>query len=112
MAERIALTHHERWDGSGYPEGLRGEEIPLGARIVAVADVFDALTHARPYKEAWAVKEAVAEIFHQAGQHFDPNVVSSFSRLEHVTLLSQATDWEPPRERLPIRSQKLVPADA
>jgi putative two-component system response regulator len=107
-AERIALTHHERWDGGGYPGGLCGEGIPLAGRIVAVADVFDALTHARPYKEAWAVKEAVAEIFHQAGRHFDPDVVKAFARLEHVELLSQPTDWEPPRERPPIRSQDPV----
>ena len=57
MAEEIALTHHERWDGSGYPRGLRGEEIPLGGRICAVSDVFDALVSSRPYKPAWPIDE-------------------------------------------------------
>jgi response regulator RpfG family c-di-GMP phosphodiesterase/Tfp pilus assembly protein PilF len=75
MAENIARAHHERWDGSGYPAGLSGEAIPLVARIVAVADVFDALVHSRPYKEAWKLERALAEIAAQAGQHFDPNVV-------------------------------------
>lgn len=75
MAESIARAHHERWDGSGYPAGLSGEAIPLVARIVAVADVFDALVHTRPYKEAWNLDRALAEIASQAGRHFDPNVV-------------------------------------
>jgi putative two-component system response regulator len=87
LAERIALTHHERWDGRGYPEGLSGEEIPLEGRIVAVADVFDALTHERPYKQAWPVQEAVAEVVSQAGRQFDPRVVDAFSGLEHRGLL-------------------------
>lgn len=78
MAEEIALAHHERWDGSGYPEGLSGDTIPLMGRIVAVADVFDALTHRRPYKEAWTVGAAVAEITAQSGRQFDPDVVSAF----------------------------------
>jgi HD-GYP domain-containing protein (c-di-GMP phosphodiesterase class II) len=78
MAEVIALTHHERWDGSGYPAGLAGEDIPLVGRIVAVADVFDALTHARPYKEAWPVAEAIAEIRGEVGGQFDPAVVNAF----------------------------------
>ncbi|MEX0893295.1 MAG: HD domain-containing phosphohydrolase [Gemmatimonadota bacterium] len=75
MAESIALTHHERWDGTGYPRGLRGEEIPLEGRIVAVADVFDALTHVRPYKAAWSRKRALAEITAQRGRQFDPRIV-------------------------------------
>jgi HD-GYP domain-containing protein (c-di-GMP phosphodiesterase class II) len=78
MAERIALTHHERWDGGGYPFGLSGADIPLVGRIVAVADVFDALTHSRPYKEAWPVGDAIAEIRFQAGKQFDPAVVDAF----------------------------------
>ena len=78
MAETIARTHHERWDGSGYPHGLKGEEIPLAGRIVAVADVFDALTSERPYKRAWGVDAAVAEIEGLAGKHFDPRVVAAF----------------------------------
>ncbi|WP_216323378.1 diguanylate cyclase [Deinococcus aestuarii] len=75
MAEEIALTHHERWDGSGYPRGLRGSAIPVTGRIVAVADVFDALTSERPYKEAWAVEDALAEIRRLSGVHFDAEVV-------------------------------------
>ena len=77
-AETIAISHHERWDGSGYPAGLSGEDIPPAGRIVAVADVFDALTHDRPYKKAWTVEEAVAEIKDQRGRQFDPAVVEAF----------------------------------
>jgi putative two-component system response regulator len=75
MAEQIALTHHEKWDGSGYPAGLAGDAIPIVGRIVAVADVFDALTHSRPYKPAWSTPDALAEITSQAGRHFDPDVL-------------------------------------
>jgi putative two-component system response regulator len=75
MAEEIALFHHERWDGMGYPCGLQGDEIPLTARIVAVADTFDALIHARPYKEAWEVTEAIAELERGRSYQFDPDVV-------------------------------------
>jgi putative two-component system response regulator len=78
MAQRIALTHHERWDGTGYPKGLAGEAIPLEGRIVAVSDVFDALLHERPYKRAWPFEEAVAEIEAQRGRQFDPDVVDGF----------------------------------
>lgn len=76
-AEVIAYTHHERWDGTGY-HGLAGEDIPLEGRIVAVADVFDALTSERPYKHAWPVDEALAAIKSQAGRQFDPAVVAAF----------------------------------
>jgi putative two-component system response regulator len=78
VAEQVALTHHEKWDGSGYPNGLAGEEIPMAGRIVAVADVFDALTHVRPYKAAWSRADAIAEITGHAGGHFDPRVVEAF----------------------------------
>ncbi|MFV0886961.1 HD domain-containing phosphohydrolase [Metapseudomonas otitidis] len=78
MAQRIALTHHEKWDGSGYPNGLAGEGIPIEGRIVAIADVFDALTSERPYKQAWPVEEAVAFLRDQSGQHFDPDLVELF----------------------------------
>ena len=78
MAAEIALTHHERWDGSGYPRGLRGEAIPLPGRIVAVADVWDALTHQRPYKQPWPAATAEAEIRRQSGSQFDPAVVTAF----------------------------------
>jgi len=77
LAEEIALTHHERWDGQGYPRGLSGEQIPLSGRIVAVADVFDALTQARPYKRAWTPQEAMREITEQTGTHFDPQVIET-----------------------------------
>ncbi|HEY8483230.1 MAG TPA: HD domain-containing phosphohydrolase [Longimicrobiales bacterium] len=78
LAKEIAQTHHERWDGAGYPRGLKGEEIPLSGRIVAVADAFDALTHERSYKAAWSVEEAIAEIRQQSGRQFDPRVVEAF----------------------------------
>jgi two-component system response regulator RpfG len=81
----IALNHHERFDGKGYPNGLKGEEIPLIARVVAVADVFDALVSARPYKQAWESDEAVAYIQQQAGTHLDPECVDAFvSRLDEI----------------------------
>jgi putative two-component system response regulator len=78
LAEEIALTHHESWDGNGYPRGLCGEEIPICGRIVSVADVFDALTHVRAYKRAWRIEDALAEITHQSGTKFDPAVVAAF----------------------------------
>jgi putative two-component system response regulator len=78
LGREIALTHHERWDGSGYPHGLRGERIPLSGRIVSLADVFDALIHDRPYKHAWPVEWAVTEITAQQGRQFDPDVVDAF----------------------------------
>ena len=78
MATVIAASHQERWDGSGYPAHLSGESIPLVGRVVAVADVFDALTHDRPYKSAWPAAEAVAEIERMAGYDFDPRVVAAF----------------------------------
>ena len=78
LCERISLYHHERWDGAGYPHGLRGDEIPIEARIVAVADVFDALTHVRPYKPAWSVADALAELRRHSGTQFDPEVVAAF----------------------------------
>jgi putative two-component system response regulator len=77
LAEEIAFSHHERWDGNGYA-GIRRESIPLPGRIVAVADVFDALTQQRPYKEAWPVTEAIAEIERQRARHFDPALVDAF----------------------------------
>ena len=80
LAEEIAFSHHERWDGSGYA-GLAGGAIPLPGRIVAVADVFDALTQKRPYKAAWPVEEAVAEVRRQRGRQFDPDVVDAFVRI-------------------------------
>lgn len=87
IAQRIAQSHHERWDGNGYPQRLKGEEIPIEARLLAVADVFDALTHDRPYKKAWPIDEAVAEISNQSGRQFDPAVVEKFLMLDHAALV-------------------------
>ena len=81
LAHSIALNHHEKWDGSGYPRGLAGEAIPIEARIVALADVFDALTARRPYKEPWSLEDTLAHIQAQAGQHFDPALVPLFVAL-------------------------------
>jgi len=78
MAAEIALNHHERWDGSGYPNRLVGEAIPTSARIVAIADVFDALTTKRPYKEAWPIEKAVKEMLCGRGAHFDANLLDCF----------------------------------
>ena len=79
LARQIALTHHEKYDGSGYPNGLAGEDIPLVGRIVAIADVFDALTSIRPYKKAWTEEEAVNFLREQKGRHFDPQLVDLFA---------------------------------
>jgi response regulator RpfG family c-di-GMP phosphodiesterase len=81
MAEEIARTHHERWDGEGYPAGLAGEAIPLPGRICAVCDVFDALLSDRPYKEPWPLDEALAQLRRDRGAHFDPAVVDAFLRI-------------------------------
>ncbi len=81
LAAEIALYHHECWDGSGYPTGLKGEDIPQSARIVAVADVFDALTMKRSYKKSWTVEEAAQLILDGSGKKFDPDVVNHFTRL-------------------------------
>jgi HD-GYP domain-containing protein (c-di-GMP phosphodiesterase class II) len=82
----IVYHHHERWDGNGYPEGLRGESIPLGARIFAVADALDAMTYDRPYSRAVSVEAARAEIGRCAGTHFDPAVVATFMAIPSSTL--------------------------
>jgi putative two-component system response regulator len=82
VAEQIALTHHERWDGIGYPHGRCGASIPIAGRIVAIADVFDALTSQRPYKAAWSGQQALAEINEQQGRQFDPQVVEAFLEIQ------------------------------
>jgi putative two-component system response regulator len=89
LAERIAMTHHERWDGRGY-HGLVSGDIPLASRIVALCDVFDALTHERPYKSAWPVERAVDEINRGRGSHFDPAVVDAFAELNPEDLVNPA----------------------
>jgi putative two-component system response regulator len=88
LAEEIAISHHERWDGTGYPDGKVEDQIPMSGRIVIVADNFDALTHSRPYAEAWDAEKAAAEIRRQSGQHFDPDVVEAFGALDLDFLLS------------------------
>lgn len=90
IAEEIALNHHERWDGNGYPNKKKGEEIPVVARITSVADVFDALTSERPYKKAWTIEEAVQEIYNQKGKMFDPKVVEAFKQaLPRIRIIKQ-----------------------
>jgi PAS domain S-box-containing protein/putative nucleotidyltransferase with HDIG domain len=99
LAGVIAESHHERWDGSGYPKGLAGEAIPLVGRIVAVADVHDALTHERPYKPAWPTEQAIALVRSSAGTQFDPRVVAAFLTVrEHRTRFQ---DPQPPIEHRP-----------
>ncbi|WP_105181607.1 response regulator [Pseudoalteromonas sp. T1lg21] len=78
LAHKLALEHHEKWDGTGYPYGLKGEEISIEGRIVTIADVFDALTSKRPYKKAWSVEEALDLLKDEAGKHFDPQLVDLF----------------------------------
>lgn len=93
MAAEIALRHHERWDGSGYPDGLAGESIPESARIVALADVFDALSMKRPYKEAWPLERVMATIQESNGSHFEPRLVAIFvSILPRIVEIKAAWD--------------------
>ncbi|WP_427965976.1 HD domain-containing phosphohydrolase [Acidithiobacillus sp.] len=104
----IALGHHEKFDGSGYPKRLRGADIPLAARIVAVADVYDALTSARPYKAAWPFEEAIAYIRDQAGQHFDPLCVQAFlDQIDEIRAIGQRL-----RDPSPQGNTDSLPADA
>jgi len=97
LAEVIALTHHEKWDGSGYPMGLKGTAIPLAGRITAIADVFDALTSKRPYKEPFTLEKSFAIIHESKGSHFDPDVVEAFFAVEKKILLIKENfrDQEP-----------------
>jgi putative two-component system response regulator len=95
MAREIALTHHEKWDGSGYPGQLRGDTIPLVGRIVAVADVFDALTSERPYKKAWSIDDAVDFMNKQQGLHFDPYVIRQFNQILGEIIEVKETHAEP-----------------
>jgi len=97
MAKEIALTHHEKWNGAGYPNGIKGEEIPLSGRVCALADVFDALTSERPYKKPWSVEDTVAEIENQKGVHFDPNLVGLFQTVlaDFVAIKEEYKEPEP-----------------
>ncbi|NGZ86754.1 response regulator [Duganella sp. SAP-35] len=92
MAYDVAVTHHEKWDGSGYPNGLAGDQIPLVGRIVAIADVFDALTSARPYKEAWPIEKAVDYLEQQRGLHFEGRLVDLFLK-QMPALLEVKQRW-------------------
>lgn len=91
MAESIALSHHEHWNGSGYPRGLQGENIPIEGRILALADAFDAMTHDRSHRRAYTVDQAVAEIKAQSGKQFDPNIVNAFLELHIRSSLPEST---------------------
>jgi len=86
LAEQIAISHHEKWNGRGYPQGLAGDNIPLAARIVGLVDVFDALTSKRPYKDPFPVEVALDIIEKDRGQHFDPDVVDVFLENIHEIL--------------------------
>jgi response regulator RpfG family c-di-GMP phosphodiesterase len=92
LGAEIAGSHHERFDGSGYPKGIAGTQIPLSARIVAVADVFDALTHARVYKKAWTREDAIAYIRERSGTQFDPDVVEAFLALDPALITAGIGD--------------------
>lgn len=102
VAAVIAMTHHEKWDGTGYPKGLKGEDIPLHGRIVAVADVFDALTSERPYKKAWEIDRALQFLRDNTGSHFDPDCAQAFlSRLDDVLVIRDSfQDDSPPLSHL------------
>jgi CHASE2 domain-containing sensor protein len=100
MAESVARSHHERWDGSGYPDGLAGDQIPIGARICSVADVYDALVSRRPYKNAWRREDAVREIQRTAGAQFDPAIVAAFMRL--IPNMEPSPTGSQTPERVPI----------
>jgi hypothetical protein len=91
-ARRVVRWHHEHWDGRGYPDGLAGEEIPLGARIVAIADVYDALISKRPYKEAWPPEAAIRELHRLAGSHLDPELVAAFVDLWNRGTIQRITE--------------------
>jgi putative two-component system response regulator len=97
MATRIAMTHHEKWDGTGYPRGLRGEQIPLEGRITAVADVFDALSNDRPYKAAFPLEQCFAILEAERGKHFDPRVLDAFfaRRKEVIGVRLEYTETAP-----------------
>ncbi len=107
MAHCVALTHHEKWDGSGYPRGLQGADIPVEGRIVAIADVFDALTSERPYKAAWTVEAALEMITAQAGHHFDPELVSLFlARMPEI--LAVKDRWMERADRLQVSARVVA----
>jgi putative two-component system response regulator len=103
-AEVIALTHHEKWDGSGYPRGLRGPEIPLAGRIVAIADVFDALTSKRPYKTPYSVDKSLNIIRESSGTHFDPDVADAFFAVKDKILMIRIKHKDEQDRKMPERA--------
>jgi HD-GYP domain-containing protein (c-di-GMP phosphodiesterase class II)/NO-binding membrane sensor protein with MHYT domain len=113
LAAEIAQSHHEKWDGSGYPHGLEENEIPLASRIVAVADVFDALMSERPYKEAWSLNRVMDHMREQAGSHFDPQIVDVMlaSVAEILTVWSRHVDPAWPRRRLVVVAENGGPSE-
>jgi putative two-component system response regulator len=115
-AESIALTHHEWWNGNGYPQRLEKDAIPIEGRIVAVADVFDALVHARPYKQAWTVEAALEEIKAQAGKQFDPEIVDAFLNMSSEDLAMLTIEPELPGNiedansmQTELKTQRILP---
>ncbi|MDO8413332.1 MAG: HD domain-containing protein [Gallionellaceae bacterium] len=107
LGAEIALAHHEKYDGSGYPQGLKGKEICLEARIVAVADVYDALTSQRPYKQAWSNEEAFAHLSAAKGKHFDPECVEGFiTRLDQIAQIQEQFQdiFDPQPQQVPLWS--------
>jgi CHASE2 domain-containing sensor protein len=109
LAEEIARTHHERWDGSGYPNGLAGEQIPLAGRICAVCDVFDALRSRRPYKEPWPLQDALDELARERGRHFDPHVVDAFlAMLDDLDPMLLAAHEEAPLTADPLAAAGVI----
>ena len=105
LAAEVSLRHHEKWDGSGYPDGLQGQSIPQSARIVALADVFDALSMKRPYKPAWPIDKIMAHIQADAGKHFDPDLVAAFTRSlpEILEIQRRWADADIKTEHLPVQ---------
>lgn len=106
MGEMIALTHHERWDGSGYPYGLQGRKIPLVGRITAIADVFDALTSDRPYKKAFSIEKSNQIISQESGKHFDPDVVDAFFEVQDA-ILQIKESYQEDRESLLLYMNRI-----
>ena len=104
-AKEIALYHHERWDGRGYPEGLAGEAIPEVARIVAVVDVYDSLIHKRIYKPAWPPEEALRYMKEQEGKHFDPRILRAF--FDGLSVIEEIQRRYPDREPVDVLSHLL-----
>lgn len=108
LAAEIALNHHERWDGTGYPNGLRGNEIPESARLVAVADVFDALTMKRSYRDAWPLEQVLDNLRESSGTHLDPNMVEAFfSILPQILHIKEQWDHHQPSVSYPDLSHSL-----